>query len=154
MDRADLLLESEGDVAAAVRSARVVAVVGMKDGSDLDAAAWRIPAMMEERGIRVIPVNPKFAEIAGRRCYPRLADVPEPFDAVDFFRAPRFLPGHTDEILALPPDRWPTLVWFQSGIRDDDDAARLAAAGIRVVQDRCMGVYARRYREPVPRSPH
>ncbi|HSQ60598.1 MAG TPA: CoA-binding protein [Acidobacteriota bacterium] len=153
MERTNLLLESEDDVAAAVRSARVVAVVGMKDGTDPDAAAWRIPAMMEERGIRVIPVNPKFRSIAGRTSYPRLADVPEPFDAVDFFRAPRFLSGHTDEILALPPERRPSLVWFQSGIRDDASAARLAAAGIRVVQDHCMGVYARKYRESV-RPPH
>jgi predicted CoA-binding protein len=149
----NFLLRSEDDLAAAVRSARVVAVVGMKDGSDPDAPAWRIPAMMEERGIRVIPVNPKFRTIADRTSYPRLADVPEPFDAVDFFRAPRFLAGHTDEILALPPERRPSLVWFQSGIRDDVSAERLAAAGIQVVQDHCMGVYARKYREPV-RSPH
>jgi predicted CoA-binding protein len=35
---------------------------------------------------------------------------------------------------------------MQSGIRHEAAAARLAAAGIDVVEDRCLGVYASRYR--------
>jgi predicted CoA-binding protein len=140
------LLESEDDVAAAVRAMCVVVVVGMKPGSDPDAPAHRIPAMLTERGIRVIPVNPKHPTIGGVRSYAAIGDVPDPFDTVDFFRAPRFIQGHAAEILALPPDRRPRLVWMQSGIRHDKAAASLAAAGIAVVQDRCLGVYAARYR--------
>jgi predicted CoA-binding protein len=118
----------------------------MKDGADPDAPAHRIPVMLAERGIRVIPVNPKYASIGGRQCHPTLADVPEPFDAVDIFRAPANIPRHVDQILALPPERRPGLVWMQTGIRHDEAASRLDAAGIRVVQDRCLGVYASRYR--------
>jgi hypothetical protein len=55
---------------------------------------------------------------------------------VEVFRRPQYLPGHAEEILAMP--RWPAVVWFQLGIRHDGAAERLAAAGIRVVQDRCM----------------
>lgn len=140
-----LLLEELDDVAAALREARVVAVLGMKDGSDPSAPAYRIPQMLRERGMRTIPVNPKFATIDGAPCYPDLASVPEPFDTVDVFRHPRFLPGHVDQILALPESRRPRLVWFQLGIRHDEAAARLTAAGIRVVQDRCMGVDAAKF---------
>jgi predicted CoA-binding protein len=56
------------------------------------------------------------------------------------------VPSHADEILALPESRRPGTVWMQSGIRHDEAAARLASAGIRVVMDRCLGVYAARYR--------
>jgi predicted CoA-binding protein len=140
-----LLLESLDDVAAAVRAARVVAVLGMKDGSDPSAPAYRIPQVLREHGMRVIPVNPKFAAIDGATCYPDLASVPEPFDTVDIFRHARFLPGHAEQILALPETRRPRLVWFQLGIRNDEAAARLVAAGIRVVQDRCLGVDVARF---------
>jgi len=143
------LLEATDDVEAAVRAIRVAAVLGMKDGSDPDAPAYRIPQMLRERGIRVIPVNPKFESIDGVRCYPSMAAIPEPYDTLDVFRNPKFIAGIADEILLLPPARRPRLVWLQSGIRDDEAAARLAAAGIQVVQDRCLGVYAARYRTRV-----
>ena len=140
------LIETLDDVAAAVRAIRVAAVLGMKDGSDPEAAAWRIPRMLREHGISVIPVNPKFETIDGDRCYPSIAAIPVPYDTLDVFRAPKFIAGIADEILALPPERRPSLVWLQLGIRDDAAAARLAAAGIRVVQDRCLGVDAARFR--------
>ena len=139
-------LESREAVEAAVRALRVVAVLGMKDGRDPSAPAYRIPQMLKERGVRVIPVNPKFESIDGDRCYPTIADVPEPFDTLDVFRAPKFIAGIADEVLALPPGRRPKLVWLQSGIRDDAAAARLADAGVQVVQDRCLGVDAARFR--------
>jgi uncharacterized protein len=83
-------------------------------------------------------VNPTLVgtRIHGEPVVPTLADLPEPVDVVDVFRRPEFLPGHAAEILALP---WrPSVVWFQLGIRHDGAAQRLARAGIRVVQDRCM----------------
>ena len=73
---------------------------------------------------------------------PRLAELETPCDLIDVFRASAHVPGHTDEILALP---WkPRAVWLQEGIRDDASAARLEAAGIAVVQDRCIMVEHRR----------
>jgi len=80
--------------------------------------------------------------VLGERCVATLAELAEPADLVDVFRAPQHLPGHTDEILALRP--LPRAVWLQLGIRDDASAERLAAAGIRVVQDRCLMVEHRR----------
>ena len=72
--------------------------------------------------------------------------MPEPFDLVDVFRRSEAIPALAEQILALPEGRRPRVVWLQSGIRHDEAAARLAAAGIDVVQDRCLGVYASRYR--------
>lgn len=56
--------------------------------------------------------------------------------------------GWREEFLALPADRRPRVVWLQSGIRHDEAAARLTAAGIDVVQDACLGIYGSRYLPP------
>ncbi|HEY6221974.1 MAG TPA: CoA-binding protein [Candidatus Eisenbacteria bacterium] len=143
-----LIVESEEELKSIVRSAKKVAVVGIKDGTDPDAPAYGIPKILQSRGIRIFPVNPKFETVLGERVYPDLASVPERVDVIDLFRRPDAIPALADEILALPPERRPSVVWMQSGIKNDAAAQKLAAAGIRVVQDRCLGVYAARYRFP------
>jgi predicted CoA-binding protein len=90
-----------------------------------------------ERGYRMIPVNPGLAgkELLGRMVYARLADIPEPVDMVDIFRASQFARAIVEEALALQPR--PRVIWMQLGIRSDD-AARLAEqAGLQVVMNRC-----------------
>jgi predicted CoA-binding protein len=140
--------ERAEDLAAIVRAARVVAVVGMKDETRAGEPAIEIPRMLLGRGIEVIPVNPTIASSLGRRAWPRLADVPPEaaFDLVDVFRRPEYVPALAEEILALPEGRRPAVVWLQTGIRHDGAARALEAAGIRVVQDECLGVLAAQYR--------
>ena len=90
-----------------------------------------------ERGYRMIPVNPGQAggELLGQKVYARLADIPEPVDMVDVFRASEHALGVVEEALALNPR--PKVIWMQLGVRNDE-AARLAeAAGIKVVMNRC-----------------
>jgi predicted CoA-binding protein len=90
-----------------------------------------------ERGYRMIPVNPGQAgqQILGQKVYARLADIPEPIDMVDIFRASQFVPAIVDEALALKP--CPRVIWMQLGVRNDEAAARAEAAGVKVVMNRC-----------------
>ncbi len=74
-------------------------------------------------------------EILGQTTYARLADIPEPIDMVDIFRAPEAVLGIVDEVLALDP--LPKVVWMQLGVRHDAAAAKAEAAGIEVVMNRC-----------------
>lgn len=141
-----LIVESEDELKSIVLAAEKVAVVGIKDGSDPKAPAYTIPRILQRLGMRIFPVNPKFQTILGEQVYPDLASLPERADIVDLFRRADAIPAHADEILALPPERRPSVVWMQLGIRNDAAAEKLAAAGIRVVQDRCLGVYAAQYR--------
>ena len=143
---APLIVESEEELKSIVLSATKVAVVGIKDGTDPNAPAYHIPMVLQSRGMRIFPVNPKFQTILGERVYPDLASVPERVDVVDVFRRPDAIPALADEILALPPDKRPSVVWLQIGIRNDAAAQKLADAGIRVVQNHCLGVYAAHYR--------
>jgi len=137
----------EGTLAGIVRDARTVAVVGMVDESKADRPAFAIPKTLQEYGLQVIPVNPTIETSLGEKAYPDVASVPMPFDVVNVFQRAEKVGPVADAILALPRERRPKVVWIQTGIRNDDAAARLAAQGIQVVQDRCLGVYARQYRE-------
>ncbi len=113
-----------------------IAVVGIKAGTDDDA--FRVPRYMQLQGHRIVPISPKLTAVLGERCIASLRDLREPVDLVNLFRAPQHLPAHVDEILAMDP--LPFAAWFQLGIRDDASAARLRAAGVRVVQDKCLMV--------------
>jgi predicted CoA-binding protein len=90
-----------------------------------------------ERGYRMIPVNPGQAgkDILGQKVYARLADIPEPVDMVDIFRASAYAPGVVEETLQMTPV--PRVVWMQLSVRSDEAAARAEAAGLKVVMNRC-----------------
>jgi uncharacterized protein len=90
-----------------------------------------------ERGYRMIPVNPGQAgkEILGQKVYAKLADIPEPVDMVDVFRAPQFANAVVDEALTLSPR--PQVIWMQLGVRNDEAAAKAETAGLKVVMNRC-----------------
>jgi predicted CoA-binding protein len=90
-----------------------------------------------ERGYRMIPVNPGQAgkDILGQRVYARLADVPEPVDMVDVFRASQHAPAVVADALAMQPR--PAVIWMQLGVRSDEAAAAAEAAGVKVEMDRC-----------------
>jgi uncharacterized protein len=90
-----------------------------------------------ERGYNMIAVNPGHdgQSMLGRRFCARLADVPEPIDMVDIFRASRHALPIVQEALALKTR--PQVIWMQLGVRNDE-AARLAEAqGLKVVMNRC-----------------
>jgi len=90
-----------------------------------------------ERGYKMIPVNPGQAgkEILGQKVYAKLADIPEPVDMVDIFRASAYALPIVQEAVALHPR--PQAIWMQLSVRNDA-AARLAEeAGMKVVMNRC-----------------
>jgi predicted CoA-binding protein len=146
------VIEAEEELATLVRAMRTVAVVGMKDERRRDEPAFSIPERLVALGLEVIPVNPRIASALGRRAWPDLASVPVAFDTVDLFRRAENIPAHADEILVLPEARRPKVVWMQTGIRHEASAARLVAAGLDVVMDRCLGVIASRHLGRVSRG--
>jgi len=90
-----------------------------------------------QRGYRMIPVNPGHAgkQILGQKVYAKLADIPEPVDMVDIFRASKDVLPIAREALALNPK--PQVIWMQLSIRNDEAAALAEAAGVKVVMNRC-----------------
>jgi uncharacterized protein len=110
-----------------------VAVVGCS--STPSKAAHRIPNYLQKHGYEIIPVNPHADEVLGRPAYDSLSEVEEEIEIVDVFRPSPEVAGIVDA--ALERDDI-DVIWLQLGIHDDDAVSRAEAAGLRVVEDRCM----------------
>ncbi|WP_152041203.1 CoA-binding protein [Salinigranum salinum] len=110
-------------------------------------AAHEIPSYLQRHGYRIVPVNPSADEILGEPAYDSLGAVPDEVALVNVFRPSREVSGIVDEVLERHESNGDAgSIWLQLGIRDDDAAARAEAAGIDVVQDRCMKVEHARLR--------
>jgi predicted CoA-binding protein len=134
------LIEDDGArIDELLRSARRVAVLGIKTESQRSQPAFYVAASLQQMGLTIVPVPvyfPDAVEILGEKVYRKLAEVPGPVDIVDVFRRSGDVAAHLPDLLAKKP----RAVWLQSGIRDDHTAEALAQAGILVVQDRCLMV--------------
>jgi predicted CoA-binding protein len=124
------------DVAAVLTEYRVWAVVGCSPDPWRDSHS--IAKLLQNRGYRVIPVNPQCDEILGERCYAGLKDIPasEGVEVVDLFRRSEAAGAHVDEAIAIGAKA----VWMQLGVIDGAAADRARAAGLRVVMDRCPAI--------------
>ena len=113
---------------------RTIAVVGLS--ADWYRPSYFAAKYMQEHGYRIIPVNPKYPEILGERCYASLADIPEPVDMVDVFRK-------TDDVLPIARQAieiGAKTLWQQLGVLNLE-ADRLAReAGLDSVMDRCVKI--------------
>ena len=136
-------LRTEAEVRAVLARARVIAVLGAHP--DEARPAHYVPAYMHRQGSRIVPVNAMCAGevLWGEPTRATLAELGEPVDVVDVFRRSEALPGHLEELLAMRPA--PAVVWLQQGIRNQAFADALVAAGIDVIQDRCMLADHRRW---------
>jgi predicted CoA-binding protein len=118
---------------------RRVAVIGCS--TTPGKAAHEVPAYLDRHGYEIHPVNPYADEIFGRPAVDTLAAVAATVDLVTVFRPSEEVPGIVDAALERHADRGDAgAVWLQLGIRDDAAAARAEAAGLRIVQDRCMRI--------------
>lgn len=112
-----------------------VAVVGAS--TSYEKAAHIVPAYLQRHGYELRPVNPTADEVFGEPAADTLADVTKTVDAVEIFRPGEEVPGIVEQALARDDVQ---AIWMQPGIRHDDAAREAEAAGMDVVQDRCMKV--------------
>ncbi len=128
--------------------AQTWAVVGLS--GDPGRTAYSIAALLQERGKRVVPVHPVFADpgapaVLGEQGYATLADVPVPIDVVDVFRRSEAAGEFADQAVAVGAKG----VWFQLGVVDADAFERTTAAGVPMVMDTCPAIeWSRRRRCP------
>ncbi len=120
-----------------LRDVRTIAMVGA-------SPKWVRPSYfamkyLQEKGYRVIPVNPAAAgeTILGETCYASLSEVPGPIDLVDIFRNSAAAGPITEEAIALAAEKKIKVIWMQLGVRNDEAAAKAEAAGLMVIMNRC-----------------
>jgi len=126
---------SDAYIRGILNTVRTIAMVGISPKDN--RPSYFAFKYLGERGYNMIPVNPGQAgkEILGRKVYARLADIPEPVDMIDVFRAAQYAPQIVAEALALKAR--PQVIWMQLGVRNDEAAATAEAAGLKVVMNRC-----------------
>ncbi|MFC3693517.1 CoA-binding protein [Chenggangzhangella methanolivorans] len=126
---------ADADIRDLLEGVRTIAVVGASPKAD--RPSYDVAQFLARSGYHVFPVNPAHGggEIAGLPAYASLADIPEPIDMVDVFRASEHVAAVLDEALALPTP--PKVFWTQLGVVDAEAAVRAEAAGLAVVMDRC-----------------
>ena len=117
-----------------LRSSKTVAVVGL-------SANWYRPSFfaakyMQEHGYRVIPVNPQVDSVLGEKCHASLRDIPEPVDIVDCFRRSTEIPALAEDAIAIGAK----VLWMQLGVENAAARARAEAAGLEVVENRCVKI--------------
>ena len=113
---------------------RVIAVVGLS--ADWFRPSYFAAKYMQEHGYRIIPVNPKYPEILGQKCYKALREIPEKVDIVDCFRK-------TEDILPIARDAiaiGAKVLWQQLGVNNEEAAQLAEAAGLDSVLDRCVKI--------------
>ncbi len=111
---------------------RTIVVVGLS--SNPMRPSYGVSRYMQQRGYRIIPVNPNETEVLGEKAYAKLADVPDKFDLVDIFRRSEEAGEHVDDAIRLGA----RAVWLQEGVIDESAANRALEAGLMVAMDRCI----------------
>jgi len=139
---------SDAYLRSILASVRTIAMVGA-------SPRWNRPSYfamkyLQEKGYRVIPVNPGAAggEILGERVYASLAEIPERIDMVDVFRGSKDAGPIVDEAVAVAEEKGIKVIWMQLGVRNDEAAGTAEAAGLKVVMNRCPKIeYGRLHSE-------
>jgi predicted CoA-binding protein len=117
-----------------LRENHVIAVVGLS--GDWYRPSYFAAKYMQEHGYHVIPVNPKYGEILGRKCYKSLREVREKIDIVDVFRKTQDVMPIAEEAIAIGAK----VLWQQLGVKNEAAAAKARAAGLDAVVDRCVKI--------------
>ncbi|MFJ1758472.1 CoA-binding protein [Kitasatospora sp. NPDC088134] len=110
------------------------AVVGLSNNTA--RAAYGVAAVLQRAGKRIVPVHPKAETVLGEQGYASLAEIPFPVDVVDVFVNSELAGAVADQAVAAGAKA----VWFQLGVVDVEAFARVRAAGLRMVMDRCPAI--------------
>lgn len=125
---------SDEQIAQVLRNAKTIAVVGM--ASSPLRPSHGVSAYMQQRGYRIIPVNPTITDALGEKAYASLSDIPKDvkIDIVNVFRRPEAVPDLVDEVIKL---KLPML-WLQETVIHEAAAEKAGQAGVLVVMDKCI----------------
>ncbi len=115
-------------------SYKTIAVVGLS--ADWFRPSYFAAKYLQGHGFTVIPVNPRYEEILGQRCYKSLADIPVKVDVVDVFRKTEDVGPIADQAIAIGA----RVLWQQLGVLNHEAGAKAEAAGLESVMDRCMKI--------------
>lgn len=121
-----------------LENVHTIAVVGISNKPD--RPGYSVPAYLQSKGYRIIPVNPTLTEVLGEKAYPDLLSIPESVDVVQIFRRIEDVPPVVEQAVKIGAK----VIWMQEGIVHEGAAEQAQAAGVQVVMDLCMRATHRR----------
>jgi predicted CoA-binding protein len=110
-----------------------IAVVGMSPTEGKPANY--VPKYLIEKGYNVIPVNPIYDNILGRKSYPKVSDIPHAVDIVDIFRKSEDIPPITRDVIQKHGIK---VLWMQLGIHNQEARETAEKNGLEVIYNRCI----------------
>ncbi|MDB5052572.1 MAG: CoA binding domain protein [Bacilli bacterium] len=113
---------------------KVIAVVGLSDNPD--RISYMVSQAMQDKGYRIIPVNPNAEQILGEKSYASLEDIPDSIDIVNVFRRSEHIVPIAEEAVKIKAK----VLWLQQGIYNEAAAQIAEDHGIEVIMDRCIKV--------------
>jgi hypothetical protein len=136
----EIYAPSDAELRSILGDARTIAVVGLS--SRPDRYSHEVAAFLQERGYRIVPVNPNEREVLGERAYPSLAEVPADIslDVVDVFRRAEETPAIARQAVAVGA----SVLWLQDGIVNDEARRIAEGAGLTVIMGVCLKRTTRR----------
>ncbi len=120
--------------------ATTIAVVGAS--RDPDKAGGSVPTGLQQRGFRIVPINPFADTLFGERVYRSLREVPVKIDLVDVFRPAADAPEIARQAVAVGAKA----LWLQLDIRSEEARRIAETAGLDFVEDECTAVVSSLYR--------
>ena len=127
-----MLITQDSDLKRLFETVRTIAVVGCSPRPE--RPGHYVAKYLQDLGYRIIPVNPGEVEVLGEKAYPDLDSVPEQVDIVNVFRRSEYVPPIVDAAIRIGAKA----VWLQEGVVHEAAAEAARAAGLIVVQDRCI----------------
>jgi uncharacterized protein len=125
---------SREEIKQILQNSQTIAVVGLSD--DPSKVSYMVSEAMQQKGYKIIPVNPKATSILGETSYASLKDVPVPIDIVNVFRRPEHTPPIAQEAVEVGAK----VLWLQLGIANEEAATIATEGGLRMIMDRCIKV--------------
>lgn len=117
-----------------LEDAKTIAVVGLSDKPD--RTSYMVSQAMQNKGYKIIPVNPRIEEALGEKAVDSLTELSEPVDIVNVFRRSEDVGPVVEEAIQIKPK----VIWMQQGIYNEEAAKKAQEAGITVVMDQCIKV--------------
>lgn len=123
---------SDDDIREILTKYRTIALVGASPKPERDANM--VMRYLIEKGYEVYPVNPRYEEVLGRKCYPSVLDIPDEVEIVDLFVRPEFTMDYVEQAIK----KGAKVVWFQFNTYNREAFKRAKEAGLTAVAHRCI----------------
>jgi len=114
---------------------KTIAVVGLSD--DSSRHSYKVAAYLQQKGFRIIPINPNLKKVLGEESYPSLLSIPNTIkiDVIDIFRRPEEVIPHLEEVLKRGDI---TKVWLQEGVGSKEAEDFANEHNLSIVSNLCM----------------